>query len=220
MNLTGRAYESLRRDILSGRLNPGSPLRIVALAKELDVSMSVVREALTRLAGKGLVVALPNQGFRVVALSREDLMDLTRLRVDLECMAFARSIELGDVRWEAAMVAAHHILERTPLHVDGSSAASEEWIDAHAAFHDALGAGCGSPRLIALVHSLRDSAEVYRQWAGPRIEETDRDIAGEHRQLMELATARDTDAGLALLTAHITRTSDALLAVRCTGALQ
>ena len=210
VNLTEKAYESLRRDILGSRLRPGTPLRIVALARELDVSMSVVREALTRLAGKGLVVALPNQGFRVVSLSESDLEDLTQLRVRLECLALERSAEQSGVRWEADIVATHHVLERTPVNYDGTPA-SEEWIEAHAAFHDALGAGCGSPRLIAFVHSLRDSAEVYRQWAAPMISAQHRDIAAEHRQLMELATGRKSRAATAALAAHIQLTTDALL---------
>ncbi|WP_170222851.1 GntR family transcriptional regulator [Nonomuraea turkmeniaca] len=211
VTLTGHAYSWIRTEILSGRLPAGSPLRLAALARGLSVSMSVVREALTRLSEQGLVNASPNQGFRVASLSREDLADLTSLRADLECMAFEGSIAAGDIQWEGAVVSAHHVLERTPITLPGSAVANDEWIVAHAAFHDALYAGCGSPRLLALVRSLRDSAEVYRQWSGPLGEETGRDVAGEHQALMELATGRRIEEASEMLRAHLWRTTNLLL---------
>jgi DNA-binding GntR family transcriptional regulator len=208
---TDQAYRRIRSDILTGRITPGSPLRLAALASDLSMSMSVIREALTRLAGQGLVITTPNQGFRVTPLSREDLLDLTSLRVTLECNALRDSIAAGDVDWEGTVVSTHHVLERTPIAPDGSAVACEEWIRAHAAFHDALAAACGSPRLLALVGSLRDSAEIYRQWAGPIGAEHGRDILGEHRALMELATARRAEEAVDALRAHIQRTTDLLL---------
>ncbi|MGV9774669.1 hypothetical protein [Streptosporangium sp. NPDC003464] len=57
--------------------------------------------------------------------------------------------------------------------------------------------------------SLRDSAEPYRRWSRPIGKDQDRDIAGEHRRLLEAALARDT--GAARLRAHITRTTHVLL---------
>jgi DNA-binding GntR family transcriptional regulator len=145
----------------------------------------------------------------VVSLSEGDLADLTQLRVKLECMAMEQSIANGGVHWEAEVVAAHHVLERAPLSVGAPQ--GEEWIGAHAGFHDALGAGCGSPRLIAIVHSLRDGAEVYRQWAGTVVSAQHRDIVAEHRQLMEFATARKPEEAAAALARHIQLTTDALL---------
>jgi DNA-binding GntR family transcriptional regulator len=209
---TGRAYERLRADILHGRVRPGAPLRLATLATELQVSQSVVREALLRLITQGLVTATPNQGFRVIPLSAADLTDLTNLRINLECLALEQSIAGADVSWEAAVVSAHHVLERTPVVADGESLASEAWIAAHAAFHDALSAGCGSPRLLALVRSMRDGAEIYRQWSGPIGAEQGRDIAAEHRGLLRLATTRDAESASAALRDHIQRTTDILLA--------
>lgn len=213
---TGRVYERLRADILGGRVRPGTPLRLAALATELEVSQSVVREALLRLINQGLVTATPNQGFRVIPLSAADLTDLANLRINLECLALQQSIAAADVSWEAAVVSAHHVLERTPVVAAGESLASAAWIAAHAGFHDALSAGCGSPRLLALVRSLRDGAEVYRQWSGPIGAAQGRDIAAEHRELMRLATTRDAEGASAALRDHIQRTTDILLAT-CDG---
>ncbi|MCK6211085.1 GntR family transcriptional regulator [Georgenia sp. EYE_87] len=206
-----RVHEQLRADIISGRYAPGTPLRLAALAAQFKVSMSVVREALIRLAEQNLVMASPNQGFRVVPISRDDLVDLTDLRVTIECLALERSIDAGDTQWEATVVSSHHVLERTDMTAPGIPGTTEEWSRAHAAFHDALGAGCGSPRLIQITHSLRDSAEMYRQLSGGRTHEGGRDIAAEHRELMELATGRQPAAASAALERHIRRTTEALL---------
>jgi DNA-binding GntR family transcriptional regulator len=210
-NLTTRAYESLRRDILTGRLAPGSPLRIGALASERDVSMSVVREALTRLSEQGLVASSPNQGFRVIPLSRDDLLDLTELRVAFETMALRRSVDRGTLDWEGAVIAAHHVLASTEMFEAGPPIVREDWAAAHTRFHTALIAACGSPRLLGTIRTLSDSAEIYRQWAvSPGLQEG-RDIAGEHRQLMELTTSRRADEAAAALAAHLNRTAEVLL---------
>lgn len=212
VNLTTRAYESLRRDILGGRLQPGSALRIGPLANEREVSMSVIREALTRLSEQGLVVALPNQGFRVVPLSAEDLADLTELRVNLETTALRRAIDRGTLEWEGDIVAAHHVLASTEMFEAGTHIVREDWATAHSRFHAALIEACGSPRLLGVVRTLSDSAEIYRQWAiEPGLAEG-RDIAAEHRELMELATSRRVDEAAAALKAHFERTAAVLLA--------
>ena len=208
--LTEHVYEQLRAGILKGRYLPGSPLRLAALSKEFGVSMAVVREALVRLAEQHLVALAPNQGFRVITISRGDLIDLTDLRIRLEGLALQRSIESGDMGWEANVVATHHRLERAPLTHPGEPGTTEEWSAAHAAFHDALGVGCGSPRLIAFTRTLRDSSELYRQLSGTAVEGS-RDVKGEHRELMELATARKADEAVESLRRHLQRTTDALL---------
>ena len=210
-SLTAHVHEQLRADILNGRHAPGSPLRLASLAKQFEVSMSVIREALVRLAEQHLVVLAPNQGFRVVDISREDLVDLTEMRIMLEGLALRRSIENGDVNWEAKILATHHVLERAPLARDGEPGTTDEWSAAHAAFHDALGVACDSPRLLTMVRSLRDSSELYRQLSGAGGGEGSRDIAGEHRQLMELATSRQADQAVEALRLHFQRTTDAVL---------
>lgn len=206
---TGLVYEELRADILSGTINPGVKLKIADLATRFGVSLSVVREALTRLGEQRLVVANPQRGFSVVDLSPEDLRDITHVRIQIETMALKDSIEHGGVSWEALVVAAHHTLERTTAHwSDGRI--NPGWIDVHREFHQALLAGCGSPRLQSIANSLRDGAELYRVWSDTLVREH-RDIATEHRAIMEAALAGNVEAAQRLLAEHIGRTTAALL---------
>lgn len=211
-NLTTRAYESLRRDILSGRIPPDAPLRIGSLASERAVSMSVIREALTRLSEQGLVVASPNQGFRVVPLSREDIIDLADLRITLGTDALRRSIERGAIEWEAAIVSAHHVIASTPMFEEGSHFVRDEWAAAHDRFHESLVAACGRPRLMGVLRTLNDAASIYRSWSTEPTLEVGRDIAAEHRELMELTTSHRADEAATALAAHLSRTAEILLA--------
>jgi GntR family carbon starvation induced transcriptional regulator len=205
-------HDGIRADILSGALLPGTPLRLAALAKRYAVSMSVVREALTRLAEHNLAVLAPNQGFRVVEISRADLLELTDLRTNLEGIALARSIERGDVQWEAQVISAHHVLERATMAREDGLGSTDEWSDAHADFHAALVSACESPRLLSITQSLRNSAELYRQLSALRTAETGRDLLNEHRELMQLAVARNAPDATAALALHLERTTQLVLA--------
>jgi DNA-binding GntR family transcriptional regulator len=209
---TEHVFESLRFDLLESKIQPGERLKLVELADRFGISQTVVREALTRLAEQGLVVANPKKGFMVMPLSIDDLLDLTSVRLRLEPMTLRDSIEHGDLAWESGVVAAHHALERTPAISEDPQYAST-WRQCHRAFHQALCAGADSPRLEALVTQLRDSAELYRIWSRTLGHDTGRDVAAEHRGIMDAALARDTELATRLLAEHIARTRDALLEV-------
>jgi DNA-binding GntR family transcriptional regulator len=120
----------VRSELLNGVLRPGQKLRMVELAGRFGVSQSVVREALTRLGERGLVVASPQRGFRVRELSAADIAELTELRVEIETVALRLAIDRGDIPWETGVITAFHILARTPV-------ADEEWAARHHDFHHA-----------------------------------------------------------------------------------
>jgi DNA-binding GntR family transcriptional regulator len=183
-------YASLRTELLSGTFLPGSKLRLAGLGTRYGVSLSVVREAMTRLAGEGLVRALPQRGFCVTPLSVEDLLDLTRARVLIETSVLRESIDQGDLEWESAVIATHHTLHGTPYttregHLDAA------WSKAHHAFHRALLAGAKSPRLESIATELRDCSLLYQHWSIDIAHDLDRDVAAEHRTIAELAVARE-----------------------------
>jgi DNA-binding GntR family transcriptional regulator len=206
-----RVYAALRADILGGRQQPGARLRFADLSVRYEASMGVVREALTRLQGEGLVESEPQHGFRVVAVSKESLRHLTEARRAIEALVLRGSMEHGDLGWESEVLAAHHRLDRTPQMVAADPGRlSDEWAVAHGAFHLALLAGCPNPILLGTAVSLRDSAELYRRWSVPQSFNR-QDIPGEHRAILDAVLAHDADAAAALLTRHIQHTTDILL---------
>ena len=197
-------YLDLRRKLISGYYRPNHRLKLSDLCAENGVSVSVVREALTRLAEQGLIQSQPNKGFFVPIYTPEEINDLAFMRMQIESLAVRLSIERGNAAWEASVVATHHELRLTPRVPAGVDVvASEQWSRAHAAFHAACGAACGSPRLIRLRQRLYDEAEAMRQMAGLSGQNRSRDVEGEHAALAKAIIARNADRAADLTIKHI-----------------
>jgi DNA-binding GntR family transcriptional regulator len=208
-----RVFDQLRADIHAGRLPPASRLRYAELCERYGASTGVLREALQRLREQGLVTAESNFGFQVIDLSVKDLQDLTASRLVLEPLALRSAIGHGGVEWESSVLAAHHRLARTETRdLEDPLRLSDLWVVEHAAFHEALIAGCTNRRLRELASSLRGAAELYRRWSLPLGDQSgERDVAAEHAALADAVVARDAELAVALLTAHISRTTNRLL---------
>ncbi len=214
--LVDEVYRAIKDDVCMGRLQPGARVHLGDICRARNVSLSVVREAVTRLASERLLKARPQQGFTVWPLSVPDLLDLTRVRIELETLALRESIERGDLAWEAELVAAHHRLAGAAAR--GAADATHpnyDWMRAHSEFHAALASACTSPLLKELRQQLFDAAELYRQWSHflgkPKRR---RNIAKEHKALLDAAIAHDADLGVELIASHIQRTTDLLLTGR------
>jgi len=197
----------LRGEILSGVVAPGSKLPLAEIAGRLQASVGVVREALIRLTSEGLVVAEPQLGFRVAAVSEKDLHELIDTRLVVECEAFRSAIAHGSVDWESDVIGAYHRLHRIERDSNGERN-KDAWVSAHRAFHETLLAGCPNRRLVAVAMSLRDAAELYRSASVTVMtaeDEARRDA--EHIALRDAATARDLVRGPELLADHIRMTA-------------
>jgi DNA-binding GntR family transcriptional regulator len=209
-------YVAIRGQILTGQLRTGERLHLSQLAGSFGVSLSVVREAVTRLASERLLEAIPQIGFRVRVLSIEDLVDLTRVRIEIETLALRDSIANGDLEWEAQLVAAHHALAATPTITD-EGAQNLEWLTRHRAFHEALCAACESRWLLDLRAQLFAASELYRFWFGQvqddvqpkRLREA---IIKEHKGLLDAALARDVEEATDRLARHFQKTCQVIRA--------
>ncbi|RIX28985.1 GntR family transcriptional regulator [Amnibacterium setariae] len=204
-----RVYALLRAEIMRGDVAPRSALRPQALADRCGVSLAVVRESLLRLVGEGLAERLPNRGFQVPAVDDERWQQLAAARKLLEPPMLRLAIEHGDLEWEAAVRAALHRLEGTPLtDSDGSPHFSDAWSEAHRRFHRALLAACGNPVLLEMSDRLWTATELARRWSVHRT--PDRRFVDEHRALERAALQRDADAGQRLLAEHLGHTAAGL----------
>lgn len=204
-------YLDIRRNLLRGRYPAGHRFKLNEMCAEHGSSVSVVREALTRLAEQGLVFLEPNKGFSVPSFRDVEINDVAFVRSEIEGIALRRAIELGDIEWEARVVAAHHQLANTPnAALDEDPHVNEQWTKAHRAFHEACATGCGSPRLLTIRAQLYDQSEIIRQMAklyqGKR-----RNVAAEHAAIAEAVVARQADKAVELMSAHIDGTRRACL---------
>lgn len=169
-----------------------------------------MREACCRLASEGLVTIEDQRGFRVAPISRADLLDLTRTRQQIETLALRAAITHGDIAWEGEVTAAlHRLLRRAPAAESGTL--DEAWEAEHARFHATLLGACGSPWLLKFHATLFDQSERYRRLA-QAYGRAGRDIAGEHTALVRATLERDAERACALLTEHLARTTELVLA--------
>lgn len=202
-SLSSQVREALRADILSGAWAPGTKLQVAPLSKRYETSTTVLREALTRLAGEQLVALIPNRGFFVAQLTIDELRDLTEFRCRIEGYGISLAIERGDLAWESEVIAAHHMLERTPRRpLDDPHHISREWLVAHQTFHAKLLEPCRIEALTDLAATLADATLLYRQWTAPSEAAEQRDIESEHRAILEAVLARDPVAAEQRLRDH------------------
>jgi DNA-binding GntR family transcriptional regulator len=208
-------YDQLRADIFDRRFSPGERLKPSELGARFGVSISVMREALGLLAAQNLVRIERNRGFHVTTLSPDALADLTLARKINEGAALRMSVERGGVSWESEVLAAHHRMASEPIYCpDDPHRRNNNWAVAHVAFHDKLIDACGSPVLLDICRRLSGAAELYRAWSGAWADDRQpvrRDIATEHRELMEAALAHDAGRAVLLFEAHVGRTAAILL---------
>ncbi len=121
------AYDHIRHLLLSGDLEPGASLSPVMLAKEIGISHTPVREAISQLESEGLVERLPRLGARVRIIDRRELEELFELRETLEADAAA---------WAAERISEEHIVALR-RHCDQFRELVEQYRHAVAAREDA-----------------------------------------------------------------------------------
>ena len=154
MAVTGgqTTYATLRGRILSGDLPANATLREAALAEELGVSRTPVREALRRLDEAGLVEFVPNRGATVVAWTADALRETYFLRATLESRAAGLAADLiGQADLERLAVLIAQMEEFVRATDDAGIARLSEL---NAEFHHIVVAASQSTQLIALAASV------------------------------------------------------------------
>ncbi len=204
--LTDRAITLVQRDILAGALTPGARLRIVELVERYEIGATPLREALSRLVSRGLIMAIGQRGFRVASVSRDDLLDITRVRVLVEMEALRLSIDHRADTWEAGILASLHRLRRyVERQGETFGEGTEEFDTLHKAFHSSLISGCGSPRLIEAVSNLYDQAYRYRRVMMRSFSDPGRFIRS-HQNLADSVLSQDFAAAGEALSSHLRAT--------------
>ncbi|MDX3224929.1 FadR/GntR family transcriptional regulator [Streptomyces sp. ME19-01-6] len=147
----GQVVHALGARIVGGALPEGATLDVRALGAELDVSITVMRESMKVLAGKGLIDARQKRGTFVRERKHWNLLDADLIRWQVESGAGQRLMrDLADVRSIVEPAAAHRAaLHRTDDDLHAMEAALDAMAQAHAhspadaaeadaAFHRAL----------------------------------------------------------------------------------
>lgn len=204
-----RAYESIRNDLLAGAFEPGEKLRIENVCDRYGVGISPVREALSRLSETGLIVAVPQRGYRVATVSAEEYADLVDMRLRLEPNALRRSLAHADVDWEARVAGAYQRLVAAHRQiVSGESDGLRNWAQEDRGFHAALISNCDSPWTVNFCRTIHEQTARYHR---SRILEgivPKKMTEDEHHRLMQAALDRNAARAVEVLTDHIRSVAD------------
>lgn len=199
----------LRAAIISGEMAPGTKINIHRLRDQLGVSLSPLREALSRLFSEGFLTFQDNRGYRVAPVSESDLRQISLLRVKLETVALREAIERGDAKWEQAVMLRLEELQGLPYDPKDLHSV-EQYETAHRNFHVDLISACNMPLLLQFSLTLHRLSDRYR-----RIFTTASYLTshrrGEHIELAMATVERRKNEAVALLKRHIEKTSTQIL---------
>ncbi len=186
-------YDEIRRRILSGMLEPAAPINQEALAPELGVSVTPVREAVRRLAAEGLVQFQAHKTVIVAPLSRDELREIYAVRLQLDPYAAslaatnASEAELDEVDRLARAPVSDDVLEQVAL---------------NRAFHRGIYSRSGNARLTEILDRLWEQTDRYRLVVLRR----DMHVlaaAREHVEIAEALRARQPRTVARLIRAHV-----------------
>lgn len=200
----------LRGAILDGSLKPGQPLHENALARQLSVSRSPIREALIQLERESLVVSRMNRPTVVRRPSPEEITQVYTLRSALEGIA---------ARWaaERATSALVTLLGQKADALNQATLASERGADPAVVglaldFHATIAEAAGSLELQRLLQSLCNQIQLVMAagLASLTARRTD-EIHAEHLALIAAIAAKDGDLAEQLASAHVRGARDRLI---------
>lgn len=211
-------YERLLDRLLGGMYEPGDPLTIDQLAKELDVSQTPVREALVELEKTGLVERAARRGYRVAApLTAKQMEDLVEVRILLESAAarkaFASRTEMIPLLQQA--MEGHRRAVEALEGTDGPFELAElrEYFAADWSFHEIMLQFSGNPYIRSSVDALSFQVHRMRQTLGAGTSDGPQALE-EHKAILDAYQRGNVDDVDAALQAHLGKVLDRSLTGR------
>lgn len=198
--------DTLRQAILRGEIAGGTRLVQTEVAQQLGVSTTPVREALRDLATEGLIHLDAHRGAIVKRLTYDELREIHHLCKLLEP--------------DAMLQAAEHVtpgqLERAEELATAMDREDDpgRWADYNRQFHAVLVGSAPSPRLLAILGGLRDSAAPYVGLGLQRVEGQTDEAGSQHRQLVEAMRQGDGKRAASIAADHLDLTMRVLDAAR------
>jgi DNA-binding GntR family transcriptional regulator len=180
-----RVYDTLRRQLTSGLLQPGQSISIRYLSDLLKISATPAREAIKRLVAEHALVIGPNRTPVVPILTRDDLRDLRDIRLALEGMATERAatqMTLEDLSYLRTLC------ERMESAIQEKN--FDQYLDSNWRFHRNIYRVSSSPYMMSIIENL---------WmrAGPHVRLTFLEASalgnsmGHHRQALQSLSRGD-----------------------------
>jgi len=195
MLLRDDIHLTLRSEILSCALPPGSELREQQLAKRFAVSKSPVREALLRLQREHLVEVESRQGYRVTRISIRDARDMYSFRSTLESACVTMAAQQASDETLAALDAHRRLPKRM---------STEEFVRRNREFHCELFRASGNQRLGTVARELIEQMDRMTLISIHTIMGHDTaQLVREHCGVIDALQARNGRLAAKLMRAHV-----------------
>lgn len=199
----GDEVASYVRDLItSGKLVAGDPVRPEAIAEELEISATPAREGLQSLRAEGLLELVPRRGFRVAAVSADDIRDMFLINSMVAGELAARAAGKASPAALASMRAIH---EEFMVAAENKDAAELERLNHR--FHREINLAAGSLKLAWII-------QLVSKWIPQRfytsIEGWADSIVRDHRSLLAAIEAHDAHRARTLMSAHILNSGEQL----------
>ncbi|KAA0889103.1 GntR family transcriptional regulator [Oryzomonas rubra] len=198
--LTDRIFDLLQDSIIKGEIPAGSKISEPELAKAYGVSRGTLREALSRLEERHLIVRSPNHGARVISLSYEELIDTYQIREvlgGLACSLAAQNMtgdEIGELR---------RLLDEHEKSIEEDHGLSYYQKEGELDFHYRILQGSRNKKLLVILDGgLYQLIRMYRyqfSTASPRPYLA----LKEHRRIVDAIEERDSELADLLMRRHI-----------------
>jgi DNA-binding GntR family transcriptional regulator len=195
----------LRELIISGRLPPGGFLRIDAIAKELGISSTPVREGLLLLQSETFVRLIPRYGFVVNSFTKQDLHDLFWAQATVCAELAARATSHMSPADLSRLQEIHEAHEKSVRDGDQDLAANL----GHQ-FHRTINLAAQSPRLALFLGSL--TRQLPNRFYASIEGQLDGAIA-YHPIIMNALRNKDAEAARSLMSRHVMSGADYLIAM-------
>lgn len=205
-----RAYEHIKKLISDGKLEAGSPISELVLAKELGSSRTPIREAMNQLDAEGLLEQGPNGGMTVAQLKREDIIEIYELREALEVYSVGRvaSLALRPADRDRLQFMVDQLLVlKKELEESGAETLGEEqngrFIESDLGFHALLMSMTNNSRIQRLIHDTRLLIRIFAIRRSGHNAAQLQNIYNFHQQILDAVTAQDAALAMKAMAEHI-----------------
>ncbi len=198
-------FQTLRKAILTGELEPGERLMETQLGEKLGVSRTPIREAIRKLELEGLVVMVPRKGAQVAQFTEKDIKDVLEVRAALEALAAKLACTRMDDR---SFLRLQLII--TEYDYAARDNDMEMMIEKDIEFHEAVFAATQNDKLSQMFNNMREQVDRYRI---AYLKHTENSVAviEEHTQILDALKARDVVRAEELSANHIRKQCEAIM---------
>ena len=204
-SLAKMAYEAIRKSILSGQWKIGELYNEKAIAADLGISRTPVREALLELASQDLIIFLPRRGLMVNRFTRHDVDEIFELR---------KAIELAAVEKITVAAPPFDLFEIEEALLSQRKAVKQKdylaFMEADRLFHTGFSELTNNRRLIAILDNIRDMIHVMGAKA-LALEGRAVEVIKEHQTIFEAVKKGNIEEARRAMAYHLDQSKEAVV---------